>query len=406
MQQVSHDVDRAVDNAPSARSGIPDSAAEAIRRAEALLPQLQAEAEEAERLRRMPDETIAAIDDAGLLWMAAPHAYGGLQAPFRDVVRISELFGRVSGSASWCVALYTAVPYLLAKFDDEVQAEIYAEDNLFMCGVVTPTGQLTPADGGYRLSGTWRFATGNHHSSWAQMAALVMGPDGPQGMAFVMVPRSDWTANDDWFVTGLSATGSNSITVDDAFVPAYRVLMDTDFDSGVSRALGDDPYFRVPMAPYFTAATTGTPLGMAVGALALLEERVQSRRIAYLDYERAADASITHLQVDEAVMKVDQARFHSEHAIAMAESLRETPGDIATRMRLKGDVGWTSRLGREVVDIVQKASGASAISLKDPLQRLVRDAHAMSLHGVLCSATNAEIHGRARCGLRPNTTVF
>ncbi|HET6731616.1 acyl-CoA dehydrogenase family protein [Mycobacterium sp.] len=379
---------------------------DAVERAAALLPHLRDRTEEAERLRRMPDETIEAIEDAGLLWMAAPKHYGGQQAPLADVLAVSELFGRASGSASWSIALYTASPYLLAKFDDEAQDEVYASGHPFMCGVVTPSAQLSPANGGYRLTGHWRFATGNRHAKWGQMAAMMMGPDGPQGMAWVMVPRSDWTAHDDWFVTGLVATGSSSISVDDVFVPAHRILHASDFDHGISRRFGDDPYFKIPMAPFFTACTSATPVGMATGALELFEERVQKRAITYLDYASAADATVTHLQVDEAVMKLDQARFHMRHALAMAESLRETPGDISTRARLKGDVGWCSRLGREVVDIVQKGSGASSLNIKDPLQRLVRDAQAMSLHGVLASNTNAEVHGRVRCGLPPNTNVI
>jgi alkylation response protein AidB-like acyl-CoA dehydrogenase len=207
-------------------------------------------------------------------------------------------------------------------------------------------------------------------------------------------------------VTGLGATGSNSISTDDVFVPAHRVLNAKDFDRGISRRFSGDDYFRIPMAPFFIACTSGTSVGLAAGALELFEERVQKRAIAYLDYPHSADATATHLQMDEAVMKLDQARFHMEHAVATADSLRERPGDIGLRARLKGDVGWCSRLGREVVDIVQKGSGASAFSVKDPLQRLVRDAHAMSLHGVLASATNAEVHGRVRCGLPPNTTVI
>jgi alkylation response protein AidB-like acyl-CoA dehydrogenase len=378
-----------------------------VRKAEALLPQLEATAEKAEQLRRMPDQTIAAIEDAGLLRMTVPRAYGGLQAPLADVVQVSELFGRACGSASWCIALYTACPYLLGKFDDAVQEEVYAGGNLFMCGAITPTGaQLTPAAGGYRLSGSWRFCTGNYHSAWGQMAAIVMGPDGPEGSAFAMVPRSDWTAHDDWFVSGLSGTGSNSLSVDDIFVPAHRVLREADFDLGVSKRLARDPYYCIPMVPYFTACTTGTPVGMAAGALALFEKRVKRRGIAYLDYKRAADAAVTHLQMDEAVMKLDQARFHSRHAVEMAESLTESPDDVPTRARLKGDVGWSSRLGREVVDIVQKGCGASAISTGDPLQRIVRNAQAMSLHGFLSSTTNAEVHGRVRCGLPPNTLAY
>ena len=41
---------------------------------------------------------------------------------------------------------------------------------------------------------------------------------------FVLVPRSDYRIVDNWFVSGMCATGSKDIVIEEAFVPSYRVL--------------------------------------------------------------------------------------------------------------------------------------------------------------------------------------
>jgi len=77
--------------------------------------------------------------------------------------------------------------------------------------------------------------------------------------------------------------------------------------------------------------------------------------------------------------------------------------DLPLRARIRGDVAWTFRLSRELVETVQWGSGASAIHLHDPMQRIVRDIQALSVHASLLFTTNAELHGRVLCGLPPGT---
>src|SRR5438477_361721 len=79
-------------------------------------------------------------------------------------------------------------------------------------------------EGGYRLSGTWSFASGCDIAQWGKLGALIAPPgkEPPPGQAtqgaFFLVPVEDLEIVDNWFVCGLAGTGSKDIVVKDAFV--------------------------------------------------------------------------------------------------------------------------------------------------------------------------------------------
>ena len=81
-------------------------------------------------------------------------------------------------------------------------------------------------DGGYRLTGTWSFASGGRHTKWLGAHSAVQNPDGtplirygrPDDRSFLFL-REQATIIDDWHVLGLRGTGSDSYSVKDLFVP-------------------------------------------------------------------------------------------------------------------------------------------------------------------------------------------
>ena len=81
-------------------------------------------------------------------------------------------------------------------------------------------------DGGYRLTGTWSFASGGRHTKWLGAHSAVQNPDGtphirygrPDDRTFLFL-REQATIVDDWYVLGLRGTGSDSYSVKDLFVP-------------------------------------------------------------------------------------------------------------------------------------------------------------------------------------------
>ena len=74
------------------------SADSVLARTKALVPYLREQAPEAERSRRLPQETFDALAEAGILKMCAPRKYGGGELPFEaqcDV--LAEVMSQRSG---------------------------------------------------------------------------------------------------------------------------------------------------------------------------------------------------------------------------------------------------------------------------------------------------------------------
>jgi alkylation response protein AidB-like acyl-CoA dehydrogenase len=366
-------------------------------------PQLQARAEDARQLGRLTDDVVAALEDSGLLMLMAPRSRGGHQASLGTFVRVQEELARACGSTSWVCGVYAAALYMICSFTDQAQDEVFARPNPKAVAAFKPEGFAVPVDGGYRLTGTWRFCSGQHHADWALLSSVSMDSDGAPQPAQFLVPRADWVSADDWQVSGLSGTGSCSLSVDDEFVPEHRVLPFGDPSRVASRstALAADPYFAMPFIPFFVTGAIGTPLGLASAAVELFAERIHKRGITYTQYPQQAEAAITHVQMDNATMKLDQAHFHAQRSVATVPLVAEDPGNIPQRVRCRGDAAWATKLCHEVVQVVQLGSGASAIHRGDPLSRIVGDIEALSVHSFLLHSTNAELYGRVLCGLEP-----
>jgi alkylation response protein AidB-like acyl-CoA dehydrogenase len=375
-----------------------------VDKAAALVTLLTERANTARQLGRLTDDVVDELGAAGLITLMAPRSRGGAQASLETFVRVQEELARGCGSTSWVCGVYAAALYMLASFPDEAQDEVFTDPAPKSVAAFQPEGAATPADGGYRLSGTWRFCSGQHHADWALLSSIALADNEPPVPAQFLVPRADLVAADDWQVSGLSGTGSCSLTVDNVFVPEHRILplADPARVFTLSKALADDPYFGMPFIPFFVTGAIGTPLGLARAAVEQFLERVQRRGITYTTYGRQAEAPITHLQMDTAWMKMDQARFHAERSIRTVGTVAEDPGNITLRVRCRADAAWATKLCREVVDTVRQGSGASAIRHQDPLSRIVSDVEALSVHSFLLHSTNSELHGRVLCGLAPD----
>jgi alkylation response protein AidB-like acyl-CoA dehydrogenase len=367
-----------------------------------LVPQLAERADEAELLRRLPDETVADLQAAGITTALAPRRHGGAQLPLDEFGQMIEELAVGCGSTAFVASVYASVGYVSALFPDEAQDDIYGSDNSLGILVFTPGGGATPVDGGYTLSGKWYFCSGQHHAGWAILAAMITTEDGGFDVGLCAVPRAECVSGNDWDVTGLIATGSDSLSVTDAFVPSHRVLRVEDLMQGraASELTRADPYYRsLPMLT-LGAGFVSTPLGLARRALDSFKVSIHKRGISYTQYGRQADATVTHLQMAEATMKLDQARFHSQRIIDTA-GLANDEVDMTARWRSRTDAAWGIRLCKEVGDMVETASGASSLRRTGPIPRTVRDLHALALHALFLESTLNEMYGKVLCGIDP-----
>ncbi len=381
--------------------------AELVRRTAELVPLLRQHAPWAEEHRRLHEETIEAMAAAGLYRMRVPARYGGFESSAETLVEVAAELARGDGAASWTASVWWIPTWMVGLFPDEVQDEVFATPDVRICGTLSPSGMAAPTDGGLTLNGRWQFISGAWHSHWQEIIAMSPTPDGGMQPLMMLVPMSDLQIVDDWHTSGMRGSGSVTTVAQDVFVPQHRVMPLGAILQGqyASKANADSPMFRAPLLGVANASSVGTVIGLARGAIELFLERLPGRKITYTGYESQAEAPITHLQIAEAVMKKDEAEFHG-HRIATFVNERGRTGEpwtVLDRARSRADVGSVCRLGREVVDLLNQASGGSSIYLDVPIQRMARDMHAVTMHALHYPPTNMELYGRVLCGLSPNT---
>jgi 3-hydroxy-9,10-secoandrosta-1,3,5(10)-triene-9,17-dione monooxygenase len=383
-----------------------------VARAEALVPDLLERAGEAERLRKVPAENIAALKQAGLLKVLQARRYGGHQASLRTHVDVIAALARGCAATAWCAGVIHAHSWLMGLFPQAAQEETYGTDpDTVISAVIAARGKARRVDGGYVLNGFWPFASGSQHADFLFLGAAVLDEAGEiVDEGDLMVPVADIVIKDDWYVSGLRGTGSCSIVAKDVFVPAHRYLSLPGLIGGDTpgQALHEGWLYKSAAVPVLTLALAPGALGTAQAALASFKKRLPGREIAYTQHEVQIDAPVTHIQAATAATKIDTAELLLHHcADAIQEAAeRGEAMEFAKRARVRMDCAYAVRLCLEAVETLYLASGGSGIADTSTIQRAARDLHAINMHGLLALETNAEMYGRVVLGLTPNTSLI
>ena len=242
---------------------------ELLRRAEALVPVLEQRAAKAEELRRCPDETIRDYIDNDLLRICQPAPYGGFELGYDVLCEVSQTLARGCGSQGWVHMVLADNILKLASYSAQAQEDVWGKDTTAkLSNCVTPVGKGRPMDGGVIWSGRHTFSSGVDHAQWVMAAGTIDHGDRKQACS-VLVPKSDITIIDDWHVIGLAGTGSNTFVINEAFVPAHRILDKKASDEGNAPGakLYAAPVFHMPRGGPSAASFASVAVGIAEGFL-------------------------------------------------------------------------------------------------------------------------------------------
>ncbi|HWF82430.1 MAG TPA: acyl-CoA dehydrogenase family protein [Streptosporangiaceae bacterium] len=378
-----------------------------VKRASDLVPLLKKHAAWSEENRRIHEESIEALADAGIFRMRIPARYGGYESDTRTLVDVAAELGRGDGSTAWVASVYWIPGWMACMFPDQVQDEVFSTPDVRVCGTLSPSAMAIQTDGGVVVNGKWGFISGALHSHWQEIIAILIGGEGEPMPVVALVPISDLQIIDDWYTSGFKGTGSVSTVATDVFVPQERVLPIGAVLQGQSASpqSAASAIYRSPLLPVASASSVGCVLGLAKAAKEAFFARLPERKITYTGYDKQAKAPLTHLQVADAVMKIDEAEFHAHRLAAMVDTkgAENSPWTIEERVSARADLGAVCKLGKEAVDILATASGGSSIYSDQPIQRIQRDINAVTMHALMHPDTNAELYGRILCGLEPDS---
>ncbi|MEB8342406.1 acyl-CoA dehydrogenase family protein [Streptomyces endophyticus] len=331
---------------------------------------------EFETARHVPRDMIAEFKKAGLYRASAPRRFGGEPLPPAAFLRLIERISRVDGSAGWVASFGSSLIYL-AALPLETQERLYADGpDIAFAGGLFPVQSAEQVDGGYRVSGRWKFASGCKGADVLGVGIKV-GEDRAGRPRTAVLRPEDVEIVENWDVIGMRGTGSHDLAVDGVVVPEEWT-----FVRGGEPTV-DEPLYRYPAVPY--AAQVLAVVGLGVARAALDQVITEGGRASYTGGPVAADRAAYRIAVGRAEARLRSARaFFYE----ITEEVWETvlSGDPATAHQASLLRLASTALAQESFDVARTAyqlAGIRAIADGSPMQRYLRDASVVPQHAFL-----------------------
>jgi 3-hydroxy-9,10-secoandrosta-1,3,5(10)-triene-9,17-dione monooxygenase len=374
-----------------------------IARARALIPRLAARAPRDERERRISKETIADMQAAGLFRVLQPRRWGGYELDILTYFEIQMALGEGDMSVAWVYGVVGIHPWLIALYDDRAARDVWGKDDAtLVCSSLMPVGTATPVEGGFKLSGHWKYASGCEHCDWAFLGGAPSGGGAVEDRRIFLVPKSDYEIVDAWRVSGLKATGSHDVVVKDAFVPAYRTVSFSDNFRGVApgHAVNSAPLYRLPFGQvFFRGVSTG-----AIGALqGMLNAYIDygKKRIVRLSGAPASEDPLIQQTCAEIVCAIDEMKtiLHRNFRVLESYAARGEMPPLKLRMEYKFHNAWVAERCSLLAARLFKATGSAGIYDDQPYGRILADINAGRSHISNQFEANAKSFGATLFGI-------
>jgi alkylation response protein AidB-like acyl-CoA dehydrogenase len=384
--------------------------AELTRRISELRPMIAAHAAAAERLHGPVDEVWQALRKAGFFYQFVPKHFGGLAVDFDNFVDACLPIAEACPSTGWVAAFCAGHNRIIANFPAEIQEELFGGAFPYVIAplIGQPLGEAVKVDGGLRITGAWKWATGIMHADWIIAMVGLAQQGGPPQLRITLFPAAEAEVLDTWHPDGLAGTGSNDARVSDLFVPDKRVLSDVGILlSGRGSASRDypEPIWSVPLITFNTLIASVPVLGAARGALQIFEDLIASRKRAGV---LQAEQPVAQVRLAKADLMIASAEVLIREAGRRAVMLGdlEDPQQATQRIQIRAQIAYAASLCRKASLDLMEGAGSSVHMLDQPLQRFVRDIGIMSAHQAYDVDVAYELHGRALVGLQPNSFLF
>jgi alkylation response protein AidB-like acyl-CoA dehydrogenase len=346
--------------------------------------------------RRLPDDLLDALHAGGWFRLLLPRAYGGAEADPLSFVSAIEYVARHDASTAWCLAQNAICAMVAAFVDPAVAEEMFARDaRAVLAWGPGPNARAQKVEGGYRINGSFAFASGGRHASWLGGYCAIEGAGGGRTMLF---RAESAQMSDIWQVVGLRGTASDAYTVKDLFVPAaFSVARDDQAERRI-RA----PLYCMPTSSMFAAAFAGVALGLARALVdALVALALEKTPRGYKNQLR--ESALFQTDLAQAEGRLRAARMYLIGTVAEIWRAVEANNALSLEQRMQIRLAGSQALREAVAvgDAAYHAAGATAIFERNPFERRFRDLHTVSqqLQG---RRAHFETVGRYLLGLEPD----
>jgi indole-3-acetate monooxygenase len=366
-------------------------------------------ADASERERCLAKPVMDAIMDLKLHKLLAPALVGGGQSDPLTFHRAIRQLSALDGSTGWCTWVGNISAWYSSRLAPGPAQQVLGDPRAYPAGTLFPFGEAHVDDGGFRVRGRWPYASGCQHATGFQSVCVVYeggqprmaAPEMPE-VRIVTMRRDQVEIIDTWDVNGLAGTGSHDVAATDAFVPEELTAplaapADPEFAA---------PLYSFPLVGIISASIAASGFGIGdtsvEAALELARTKVSAGTTVGL-----RERPVFQVQMAEAMatLRSAEAWLEAELQGAWETATRGEPVGMDARGNLALAASHGTQSAARAVELAYFAAGGTANYRSSPLQRALRDVHAVTQHAA-ASPHQFETAGRVLGGLEPGNPLL
>ena len=370
-----------------------------VERAQALIPMLRAQQDDADARGHYGPEVHEAFKAAGLYRILQPKMFGGYEFDFPTFLRVVMQIGRGHPGSAWCFTLTSSHALVVgAHFPEQVQREIFGPDGDFRAPHrAPPGGQWTRVDGGYVVSGRWSYSSGIPVATHFIGGGRIERDGQPPRLVNFIVPKHEVFVLPDWgggAALGMEASGSNTVELKEVFVPdrmLFRediLLTSQDFGPGDGQGvqIHGNPMYLGVVGGLFHATFAGIFTGAARAALDEYEEtakttaayrKVGVTRVDDIDTQTPFGRALTLTDCAEALtLSIAQQVMDQFEAAARTGAIVT----VADTIKLWDMSRHATLMSCEAIELLFRTSPVRAANRGQRMQRYLRDVQMYRIH--------------------------
>src|SRR5215470_6973416 len=370
---------------------------------ERIAPILQASGGKSEELATLAPEAVSALREAGLFHLKLPAVMGGAEADPVTEMMVLEAIAYHDFTSGWCTMVGATAVASLGAFLPEAGLDRVFRDGRVPTASISffPAGRAVRENGGFRLSGRWRFNSGISHAEWVVGGTVVEGTEdenaGRPLVIFAVISATDVTLYDNWRdVVGLRGTGSGGCSVENYQLPEHFSFV-WDLLSPKPRRGG--PAYLFPPFSYVAKEHGSVAIGAARRALDELIKIATTTRGTFRS-SKLDERQVVHRFIGQADLKLRAARalMHERYDQLYDSVSSGTLPDGAAIADVRAICLHATDVAIETAATCYHFAGNTGLHHPHVLGRLLRDLNTAGLHQVM-SDTAYENHGKFRLGL-------
>jgi indole-3-acetate monooxygenase len=359
------------------------AATDHIARARKLAPLLTAAAPRIDEARELPSDVLDAMHGEGMFRLLVPRSIGGAELDPATYIQCVEAIASGDASVAWCMNQGSGCSMSAGYLEPRVAHEVFGGDRDVLAWGMGPGAKAIRVEGGWRITGTWAFASGSRHATWLGAHCPCFEADGtpqrhPDGRPWertMLFRREIATIKDVWQVVGLRGTGSDTYSVQDLFVDDAHTLTRDRPDERREPGL----IYRFAAMQIYASGFAAVALGAARAALEAFIDLARGKTPA-LTSSALRDSAVIQSAIGIADAKLKSARTWLIHVLRETQDAVQIAGELTTEQRIaiRQAATFAIHQAKEVVDVAYHEAGATAIFDANPFERRFRDVNTVT----------------------------